>query len=293
MKPMLAGKLEDPNQLSFPVLASPKLDGVRCLIIAGTPVSRNLKPIPNLMVQDVLGGLPSMDGELVVGPPAAKDVFQRTTSGVMSRDGAPSFTYWVFDTLTASPYPFAQRLEMAKSYAGASGKNVQFVAHKLIKSVDALLEYEAKMLLAGYEGIMIRDPSGPYKFGRSTAREGWLLKMKRFEDAEAKVIGFVEKEHNDNPLEKDALGHAKRSSHKAGKRLAGTLGALVVVDTETGVQFNIGSGFSESQRLDIWTGRSGPGSLLGRRVKYRYQPTGVKEAPRFPTFLGVRDEADA
>lgn len=293
MKPMLAGKLEDPHQLSFPVLASPKLDGIRTIIHNNQPVSRNLKPIPNLKVQEVLGGLPPMDGELIVGDPRAKDVFQRTSSGVMSRDGVPPFTYYVFDCLTRAPMGFNQRLELAKSYANSCGAWVQLVEHTLIRTVEGLLAYEEAMVAEGYEGIMIRDPMGPYKFGRSTTREGWLLKMKRFEDAEAEVIGFVEKEHNDNPLEQDALGRAKRSSHKANKRAADTLGALVVQDVATRTQFNIGTGFSEVERADIWSRRTGSRSLLGSIVKYRYQPTGVKEAPRFPVFVGWRHEDDA
>ncbi len=290
MKPMLAAKLDDPHDLSFPVLASPKLDGIRCLIINGVPVSRNLKEIPNKVVFEMLKGLPAMDGELIVGEPRGNDVFNRTSSGVMSRDGAPKFKYWVFDALMRDPtQPFNQRLEVAKSYAGSCGQFVQIVPHKLIKSVEALLEYEAAMLLAGYEGIMIRDPSGPYKHGRSTAREGWLLKLKRFEDGEAKVIGFVEQEHNENEQTKDELGRAKRSSAKAGKRAANTLGALIVKETATDVQFNIGAGFSKDDRSHIWSNR---GSFLGRLVKYKHQPTGVKDAPRFPVFLGWRDEAD-
>lgn len=289
---MLAAKMEDPSQLTFPVYVSPKLDGVRCLILNSQPVSRNLKPIPNLKVREVLGGLPPMDGELIVGDPTAKDVFQRSMSGVMSKDGAPIFTFYAFDCLTRAPMGFSQRYELMQSYANSCGDWVQPVHHTLVRSVEALLAYESAMVAEGYEGIMIRAPAGPYKHGRSTAREGFLLKMKRFEDGEAKVIGFVEKEHNDNPQTQDELGRSKRSSHKAGKRAADTLGALTVQDVASGSRFNIGSGFSESMRADIWASRSGCGSVLGRLVTYRYQPAGVKDAPRFPVFVGFRDEAD-
>lgn len=289
MKPMLAGKVDDPHTLRYPLLVSPKLDGVRCLIINGQVFSRNMKLIPNEVIRDILGGLPPMDGELIVGDPKAKDVFQRTMSEVMRRDGAPHFRFWVFDALTRAPTPFSERLELAKSYAGSCGKNVQLVGHKLVKTAEQLLEYEAQMLLAGYEGVMVRDPAGPYKQGRSTLREGWLLKLKRFEDSEAEILGFEELEHNNNEQTRDELGRAKRSSHKAGRKAADTLGALAVQDTVTGQRFKIGTGFSEAQRADIWSKRR---SLLGRLVKYRFQPTGVKDAPRFPSFLGFRDEAD-
>lgn len=289
MKPMLAAKLEHVEAVRFPVLASPKLDGVRCLIIQGKAVSRTLKPIPNLVVQDILAGLPPMDGELIVSQPRGEGVFNRTSSGVMSRDGIPKFSYWVFDALTNTPMSFVERLALAKSYANSCGNNVKHVAHKLLNNVEELLDYEAKMLLAGYEGIMLRDPDGPYKHGRSTAKEGWLVKLKRFEDSEATILGFNELERNHNEQERDNLGHAKRSSKQSGKQAADTLGSLSVQDVATGQCFNIGSGFSEAQRNEIWRSR---GSLLGKLVKYRYQPVGVKDAPRFPTFLGFRDKDD-
>lgn len=287
MKPMLASPA-DIEKIRFPVLVSPKLDGVRCLVINGQAVSRNMKAIPNEAVRQMLSGMPPVDGELIVGKPGAPDVFQRTSSGVMRRDGIPKFKFWVFDALTRAPMPFSERLELARSYVNGYEHSMH-VAHKLIKNVDDLLEYEARQLLAGYEGIMLRDPEGPYKQGRSTAREGWLLKLKRFEDSEAEIVGFEELEHNNNEKTRDELGRAKRSSHKSGKQAADTLGALVVQDVASGINFKIGTGFTEAQRADIWDRR---GQLLGKLVKYRFQPTGVKDAPRFPSFLGFRDAAD-
>jgi DNA ligase-1 len=84
-KPMLASPA--PETIKFPVLASPKLDGIRCIIRDGVAVSRNLKPIPNVYIQKSLAGLPPLDGELIVGPPVGNDVWNRSNSGVMSRDG--------------------------------------------------------------------------------------------------------------------------------------------------------------------------------------------------------------
>ena len=51
MKPMLAALCEDVTKLRYPVIASPKLDGIRALVIDGQLVSRTLKPIPNRYVQ--------------------------------------------------------------------------------------------------------------------------------------------------------------------------------------------------------------------------------------------------
>ena len=47
-----------------------------------------------------------------------------------------------------------------------------------------------KNLNAGYEGLMLRDPNGIYKFGRSSVKENILLKVKEFMDDEAEIIAF-------------------------------------------------------------------------------------------------------
>lgn len=98
MKPMLAYTVDNPRGLQFPLLASPKLDGIRCVCTVNDgPVSRSLKPIPNRFIHGQLFFYPPFDGELMVGDPTDPSAFNRSTSGIMSHDGEPDFTYWVFD----------------------------------------------------------------------------------------------------------------------------------------------------------------------------------------------------
>jgi DNA ligase-1 len=67
------------------------------------------------------------------------------------------------------------------------------------------------------------------------------------------------------------------------------LGALVVRDLKTGVVFNIGTGFTAADRLEMWKNRA---NLLDKIVTYEYLPIGVKDKPRHPCFKGFRIEAD-
>ena len=94
---------------------------------------------------------------------------------------------------------------------------------------------------------------------------------------------------NQNEAGKDALGYTERSTHKAGMVPQNTLGALQVRDIVTGVEFNIGSGFTAADRADIWANRH---QMRGRLAKYKHFAIGVKEKPRFPVFLGFRDPGD-
>jgi DNA ligase-1 len=69
-RPILAEKIEpsELENLKYPVLVSPKLDGIRCLIVDGKALSRSFKPIPNLFIQSLLSKqeFNGLDGELVL-----------------------------------------------------------------------------------------------------------------------------------------------------------------------------------------------------------------------------------
>ena len=241
MKPMLAGKAIL-AQVQFPVMASPKLDGIRALIIDGQVFSRKLLLIPNGHVQDLFGmaELNGLDGELIVGPAHAEDAYRKTMSGVMSKYGTPEVTYHVFDDFSLpshlgyAPRYNALQDRLRKTKFCHLGESIELVKHIYLEDMEQLLAYEAACLAQGYEGIMLRSLAGPYKQGRSTANEGWLLKVKQFADSEAEVIGYEELMHNANEATTDELGNTKRSSHKANKQLTGKLGALQVRDLVSG-----------------------------------------------------------
>ena len=284
-KPMLAGNY-DASKAKFPYIATPKIDGIRFLMVNGVAVSRTFKPIRNNYLQRVLSEtLPDgVDGEITVG-----DTFQSSTSGVMSIEGEPDFKVWLFDYLDPNQdeiLPYYLRILNFPTFPN----NGQYIllSGTTIKNQEELDAFEGICLEEGYEGIMLRDPMGTYKFGRSTVRDNILLKVKRFLDDEAVVIDIEEKMHNENEAQKDAFGRTKRSSSILGLVGANTTGTLIVENKE-GQVFGIGSGLNDLMRDEIWNNRE---KYLGRLVKYKYFPQGVKELPRHPVFLGFRDEED-
>lgn len=288
---MLAGKSpDDLTSLKFPLLASPKLDGIRFIIFNGFAYSRNLKRIPNRRIQTVAKTLPhGLDGELISGSPTSPDAWNRTQSCVMKADSTDAFCFHAFDIVADEP--FLDRFTAVRSWCLSNGAHhICYVPHKIIRSFEELAQYEGKCVREGYEGVMLRSLDGPYKYGRSTAREGSLLKMKRFDDAEARVIGVVEKMHNDNAATKDELGRTKRSSAKAGKRPAGTMGALKC-RWLNGIEFELGTGFSDEERSRLWADRKNFKNWPPR--KHKYQGLTPDGKPRFPVDLGFRDPVDA
>ena len=296
-KPMLADSLEDMSELKLPVLASPKLDGIRCLRLDGKTLSRKFLEIPNKYIQKVMSSLDveELDGELItLNEDGSIKSFNEIQGDVMREEGEPSFQFHVFDYISTSLLEsYAER--MAKLEALSLPVYCVKLLPKLITTSDEFNKYEEECLAAGHEGVMIRNLTGPYKCGRSTVKQGYLLKVKRFKDSEAIVIGFEEQLRNENVAEEDELGHTKRSKAQAGLIPAGTLGKFLVQEVGItpwqGQKFAIGSGenLTKELRQQIWDNRD---KYIGKTVTYKYQSHGVLNLPRLPIWKGFRDTKD-
>jgi len=128
-RPMLAAKTDGEN-ITYPCLVSPKLDGVRAIVRHGQVVSRTLKPIPNTHVQRLFGraALEGLDGELIIGDPTAEDVYRKTVSGVMSEDGKPEVKFYVFDIVLPA---LGYKARWKKVEARTSGENFGDIMRRL------------------------------------------------------------------------------------------------------------------------------------------------------------------
>jgi DNA ligase 1 len=324
IKPMLAGNFTDrKDKLEFPIYISPKLDGIRCLKVNGEIVSRTFKLIPNNWIRETLKILlpEGADGEIITG-----NTFSECSGNVMREDGEPRFYFYWFDYVLDDPEKqfLMRQIDLVFEDKKFNAENKQYTYTKLIPEIrkrgklitpatelklpmqtyrdtvvpwiskvcrtsEELYEYEQQYINDGFEGLMIRNGEGPYKFGRSTAKEGYLLKMKRFEDSEAIIIGMEEQLHNANEAEEDAFGRTKRSSHQENLIPTGKMGRLLVKDEANGWEFGIGTGFDSATRQEMWDNKN---KYIGKLAKYKYQKEGMKDVPRIPVFIGIRDSLD-
>jgi DNA ligase-1 len=289
-KPMLAATIKDVSKdVKFPCVASLKLDGIRAIVIDGVVLSRSMKPIPNKEIQAKFGRskFNGLDGELIVGKPNEPDVFNKTTSQVMTIKGsADGVRFFVFDTIDNN---LSRKNKLHQiSCIAFMNPEIKTVHEEVCEDLTQLLDFEERALASGFEGVMIRSKDG-YKQGRSTLKEGYLSKLKRFSSAEAIIIGFEELQNNLNEKMINEVGNTARSSSKAGKVDGNTLGSLLVKDASSGLEFNVGSGFTSEQRAEIWNNRDW---YLGKIITYKFFEVGVVELPRFPVYLGVRHEDD-
>jgi len=120
------------------------------------------------------------------------------------------------------------------------------------EDLQALLE---RTVRGGGEGLMLHRGNAIYRAERSND----LLKVKSFDDADAKVVAHIE-----------------------GKgRLAGRMGALLV-EMPNGQRFKLGTGFTDAQR------QSPP--AVGSWISYRYNGSTDNGLPRFARFLRERPD---
>ena len=284
-KPLLAGKF-DPGKAKFPYAATPKIDGIRFLMVGGTALTRSFKPLRNEYLQKLLSSnLPDgIDGELTSG-----SSFQECSS-IMRVKGEPDFKVWIFDFVNSKSAmkPYKNRMDELSKFKRFSIPSYEILYPTTVSNQEQIDQLMIKNLNAGYEGLMLRDPNGIYKFGRSSVKENILLKVKEFLDDEAEIISFREKMVNTNEGMKDNFGRTKRSSCQDGLKPGGTLGGFILRNSK-GLVFSCGSGLNDAIRDEIWKNKS---KYLGKLVKYKFMSKGIKDLPRHPVFIGFRDETD-
>ncbi len=297
-RPMLAPhETPDFNTLKFPLLGSTKLDGIRATVQDGKLLSRSLKPIPNKFLQARFGNLPQgIDGEIVQGLTMDNMTFKRSHKIAMKSDRPLDFfgdttRLRVFDKFDPTD-PFNVRLNAAVT--GCEGHEFAIpVHHERLECIADLEAFEADALAQGYEGVMLRSMLGLYKQGRATLNQGWLLKVKRFEDGEATVVETYEENENQNEEFTNELGRTARSSCKDGKVGKDQLGGFYVIGLGgkyDGVEFKVSSSsIDHDERKELWANR---GAQKGLVLTYKFFPKGSDERPRHPIFKSFRSMDD-
>lgn len=268
MKPY--SKTPDLASLRYPVIATPKYDGIRCAVEDGKLRTFNKKPVPNKYINDVLGyiipAIEGFDGELVV---KGAD-FNGVQSAVMSEHGKPDFEFIVFDLhdvkgqYRTRQLVLAEDLRLLHALGYVEGERVRQAPSMLCNNPEQLQQAWNKHIAAGYEGTIVADPYGHYKNGRSGIKEQLLVKLKVWHDDEATLIDIEE--------EVDANGAPK-----------GTTGCLVVRHS-SGAVFGV-AGLTADLKYMIWHNKQ---FYLGKTVTFKYQDWPAGGNPRFPGFKGFR-----
>lgn len=311
MKPMLATDADE-SKLRFPLGMQVKIDGVRALTPEGHMVGRSGKQLGNRYTTAFYTReeYAYLDGELAAELETHPDLCRITSSATSTHAGQPYTIWHVFDFL----HPEFVALDYAARHAGLTAYikemqerslclNARVVPLHIANSLEELLAFEEWALTQGYEGIIIRDLAGAHKQGRSTVKQMGLLRIKRFLDFECVVKGIVEGQHNGNEAEYSPHGYVERSTHQENMVPNGMVGAMqcvVIKDVEdpvtkmivlrAGQDVTVGPGnMPHAQRKEYL---EQPLGLLEHVIKAKFFPKGIKDKPRFPTYISHRDSAD-
>ncbi|MEH0760071.1 DNA ligase [Vibrio sp. 16] len=234
---------------------SEKLDGIRAIWTGKRLVTRNGNPIhaPDWFVEP-LPPYP-LEGELWAGR-GNFHLVQQTVLDTKPTDAAwRKIDYMLFDMPEAAG-DYQKRYYNVLYFTRASKRDhIKYIEHTPIKSETELFGYLDSIDSAKGEGVMLRKITSRYQAGRSND----LLKLKKHQDAEARVVGYK-------------VGRGKYH---------GLMGALLV-QLDSGIKFYIGSGFSDIQRKDP--------PELGSVITFRYNGYTQNGVPKFARFVRERVE---
>ena len=237
---------------------SEKYDGVRAYWNGKQLLTRSGNPInaPHWFTAP-LPAYP-LDGELWLRRGAFAQVSAIVRSAAAPDKEWRQVKFMLFD-LPQHRGNFEQRLgQLTTLVSTLEQPHIQLAQQQSVASEQALFQLLEQVVDAEGEGLMLRLNHASYRSGRSDD----LLKLKKYQDAEAKVIGY-----------------------QPGKgKYTGMMGALLV-ELSNGRQFKIGTGFSDQER------RQPP--PLGSIITFKYYGTTKTGLPRFASFLRIRQDMPA
>lgn len=309
------------KELTYPLLGSYKLDGCRLLSKEGRLVTRSLKNLPNKQLNEKFEFLRKyselintiLDGELYVhGVP-----FQFIVSCFMTQDftAKTAIKKWeklceehdfymtreevfnkikfhMFDCVYQHNYlmPFSQRIKDVENIInGFTSDLVKLVEHKLLNTPEEIEEYFQEALENGYEGLILRNPYGRYKFSRCTVNQNIIFKYKPFLTTDSIIKGIVQATEINEDVEKttNELGRS-RTSKCLGDRHTVEKAQSFIVDFE-GQDLKVPIAMTDEQKKYIWEHQT---EYIGKYCEYKYMEVGMKEGglPRIPKFIRMRED---
>lgn len=253
------------------LMASPKLDGLRCIITSEGAFSRNGKQyVSTLFIEKSLREFfevhPDvvLDGELYCH--GLHDDFNKITSlarktkNIKEEDWAEikaRLSLHIFDVCDPSDTEktFVERYEFITDNF-KQHPFVTIVENKMILHTE-IEEYHSECIEDGYEGIMLRDPFMTYEHTRSRN----LLKYKHFIDDEFEVLDIT-----------------------AGKGLRATMAGRIHCITKDGIEFEASMRGTHTYFTELLVNKD---AYIGKMATIRYQNLTPDGKPRFGVMVDI------
>ena len=244
---------------------SRKLDGVRCIIrkeqdeiSAHSRSGKEFETLGKLLdeVSKIEGDF-VLDGEVCIVDENGNENFQDIMKQIRRKNHTiDNLKMFVFDMLTLQEFdeqkgeiPLRIRYENSISALHVAGCNeniIEVLGQDIISNVEYFNKLNDEATAAGHEGIMIRKNSG-YKGKRSKD----ILKVKKFHDAEYKVVGAT---NGDIRVVEDGR-----------EKTINCLSNITII--HKGNKVGVGSVFSIDQRKEFYEDHN---KILGKTVTVQY-----------------------
>jgi DNA ligase-1 len=245
-------------------LAQAKLNGVRCLaektdeytIIFTSRKGKQFTTldhlVPNLLEVMRVGEI--FDGELYVHGWTFQQIIRRVKK---KREDSHKLKYHIYD-IADNTRNFIYRYAHLWNALLYTRTNLELVDVTMVFDEEFMFKLHDSYVKEGYEGLILRNPDGLYKFDH---RSQDLLKYKEFEDAEYPIVGFFQGEGTEE-------------------------GCIVFVCDYGKDLFNVRPRGSFEQRKEWF--KKGE-SFIGKELTVRYQELSEDDCPIFPVGIAVRD----
>lgn len=250
--------------LKYPVRVDIKQDGVRATYHMGMLKTRNGNEIKGYdsILESCKKLCADNPARMLEGELKAKTLIDtmKQLNKIRGKDTS-DFVYVLFDKLEhlKDQTNQFQRLEELKTLVNANPiPNILLNEYKECKNSEELVEYFMEQHNKGEEGVVVKIDA-PYEFKRS---KHWL-KLKLFLSEDLSIIRCEE-------------GTGRNENR---------LGAFVVL--YEGKEINVGTGFSDEQRIEYWDNRD---MMLGQIIEVSFKQLTPDGSFQFPSFVKLRED---
>ena len=280
---MLVSPLDSKTKLTFPMIAQTKMDGMRFNAISEngkvqyrTRAGKELD-LFGVLDEDVLNMTKPwaavLDGELLVVGADDRPLDRKTGNGLLTKFQKGTGTVELAKRIRAVIWDIIPLEDFRKGRYGMGyldrtsmlghGRLVKPVVTYIVTSMEEAQELYQKKLAEGEEGLVLKDPKGPWEDKRVKHQ----VKMKAELEADLRVTGFL----------------------PGSGKFEGKIGSLLVESADGKVKSAVGTGLDDEERS------CDPAEFLGKIVAVKYnaliddKKTGQKSL-FLPVFVEIRDD---
>jgi DNA ligase-1 len=283
------------ENLPYGLIASIKIDGIRCVFKDGQMLSCSLKEFANATLKKTFSHLAEesqqrniiLDGELYSPSLTFNDL-----SGLIRRLDSQipeDLAFYCFDSIQQGYFQEPYRSRLCTLSNVSQLKKLKIVPYRKVDTEEETIKFYEEVLEMGFEGLILRTPDSKYKLGRATLKEKLIFKLKPYVTFDAKVIDVLEGTEAKANAEKtiNELGYSRTSKKKDDRILCGKAKAFVVLYNNLPLKVSLA--MTDADKKKVWENKE---QYIGKIIEYKGLLVGAKNLPRHAEFIRYRPDKE-